>query len=105
MERPARNAITVWLSSPGPNVIFTDPVDAVAAEVERMEANGINKIIVLSHSGMPVDMRVAQEVEAAGGRALPCIVNVRFEQLLEQAVKLARRAGELDNQIQKRRKK
>ena len=50
------------LSSPGPNVVFTDPVDAVAAQVERMKANGINKIIVLSHSGMPVDMRVAEAV-------------------------------------------
>ena len=50
------------LASPGPNVIFTDPAEAVAAQVERMEANGINKIIVLSHSGMPVDMAVAKAV-------------------------------------------
>ncbi|MCP3970550.1 MAG: multifunctional 2',3'-cyclic-nucleotide 2'-phosphodiesterase/5'-nucleotidase/3'-nucleotidase [Rhodobacteraceae bacterium] len=50
------------LASPGKNVIFTDPAQAVAAEVERMEANGINKIIVLSHSGMVVDKRVAEAV-------------------------------------------
>jgi len=50
------------LASPGKNVIFTDPADAVAAEVARMEANGINKIIVLSHSGMNVDTHVAESV-------------------------------------------
>ncbi|MDF0600342.1 5'-nucleotidase C-terminal domain-containing protein [Psychromarinibacter sp. C21-152] len=50
------------LSSPGPNVIFTQPADAVAAEVERLQAEGINKIIVLSHSGLNVDKAVAAAV-------------------------------------------
>jgi len=50
------------LASPGANVIFTDPAEAVAVEVERLEANGINKIIVLSHSGMVVDKAVAAAV-------------------------------------------
>jgi 5'-nucleotidase len=49
------------LASPGPNVIFTDPVGAVQAEVEKLEAEGVNKIIVLSHSGYRVDQRVAAE--------------------------------------------
>ena len=49
------------LASPGPTIIFTDPVDAVQAEVERLEAQGVNKIIVLSHSGYGVDQRVARE--------------------------------------------
>ncbi len=49
------------LASPGPNVIFTDPVDAVQAEVDRLTAEGVNKIIVLSHSGYAVDQRVAAE--------------------------------------------
>ena len=48
------------LASPGPNVIFTDPVDAVQAEVDRLTEEGINKIIVLSHSGLPTDIRVAE---------------------------------------------
>jgi len=47
------------LASPGPNVIFTDPADAVASEVASMEEMGVNKIIVLSHSGYAVDMAVA----------------------------------------------
>ncbi len=50
------------LSAPGPNITFTDPVAAARAQVERMQANGINKIIVLSHSGMPVDLRLAEAV-------------------------------------------
>ncbi|WP_170337680.1 bifunctional metallophosphatase/5'-nucleotidase [Ruegeria arenilitoris] len=49
------------LASPGPNVVFSDPVPAVQAEVDKLTGEGINKIIVLSHSGYGVDQRVAQE--------------------------------------------
>ncbi|WP_109468230.1 bifunctional metallophosphatase/5'-nucleotidase [Albibacillus kandeliae] len=48
------------LASPGPNIIFTDPVDAVQGEVDKLTAEGVNKIIVLSHSGYKVDQRVAE---------------------------------------------
>ncbi len=48
------------LASPGPNVIFTDPVAAVQGEVDRLTAEGVNKIVVLSHSGYNVDQRVAE---------------------------------------------
>lgn len=49
------------LASPGPNVIFTDPVGAVQQEVDSLSAQGVTKIIVLSHSGYNVDKRVAAE--------------------------------------------
>lgn len=49
------------LASPGPNVIFTDPVGAVQAEVDKLTGEGVNKIVVLSHSGYLVDQRVAAE--------------------------------------------
>ncbi len=49
------------LASPGDKVIFTDPVDAVQGEVDKLTAEGVNKIIVLSHSGYSVDQRVASE--------------------------------------------
>ena len=49
------------LASPGENVIFTDPVAAVQGEVDKLTAEGVNKIIVLSHSGYSVDKRVAAE--------------------------------------------
>jgi 5'-nucleotidase len=47
------------LASPGPNVTFTDPVAAVQAEVDKLTEMGVNKIIVLSHSGYGVDLDVA----------------------------------------------
>ena len=47
------------LASPGPNVIFTDPSEAVQGEVDKLTAEGVNKIIVLSHSGYRVDQIVA----------------------------------------------
>jgi len=49
------------LASPGPNVIFTDPVGAVQAEVDRLTAEGVSKIIVLSHSGYETDKTIAAE--------------------------------------------
>jgi 5'-nucleotidase len=49
------------LASPGKNVVFTDPVQAVQGEVDKLTAEGVNKIIVLSHSGYVVDQRVAAE--------------------------------------------
>ena len=48
------------LSSPGKNIIFTDPSDAVQGEVDRLTDEGVNKIIVLSHSGYGVDQTVAE---------------------------------------------
>jgi len=48
------------LASPGPNIVFTDPSDAVQGEVDKLTEEGVNKIIVLSHSGYGVDQRVAE---------------------------------------------
>ena len=47
------------LASPGPNISFSDPVAAVQAEVDKLTEMGVNKIIVLSHSGYGVDLEVA----------------------------------------------
>lgn len=49
------------LASPGPNVKFSDPVAAVQGQVDALTAQGVNKIIVLSHSGYVVDQRVAAQ--------------------------------------------
>ena len=48
------------LSSPGQNIVFTDPVSATQGEVDRLTAEGVDKIIVLSHSGFPEDVRIAE---------------------------------------------
>ncbi|PTX57108.1 5'-nucleotidase [Litoreibacter ponti] len=47
------------LASPGPNITFSDPSAAVQGEVDKLTAEGVNKIIVLSHSGFAVDKVVA----------------------------------------------
>lgn len=47
------------LASPGKNITFSDPVQAVQGEVDRLTAEGVNKIIVMSHSGYLVDQKVA----------------------------------------------
>lgn len=49
------------LASPGDNITFSDPVAAVQGEVDKLTEQGVNKIIVLSHSGYGVDQRVAAE--------------------------------------------
>ncbi|MFK7879990.1 bifunctional metallophosphatase/5'-nucleotidase [Roseobacter sp.] len=49
------------LASPGDNITFSDPVAAVQGEVDRLSAEGVNKIVVLSHSGYRTDQRVAAE--------------------------------------------
>lgn len=51
------------LSSPGPNVIFTDSIEAVGAEVAKLTEMGVNKIIVLSHLGYGRDIALAQAVD------------------------------------------
>ena len=48
------------LASPGKNITFSDPVPAVQAQVNKLGAQGVNKIIVLSHSGYEVDKQVAE---------------------------------------------
>ncbi len=52
---------TSEMASPGDNISFGDPVSAVQAEVDRLMALGVTKIVVLSHSGYGVDQRVAAQ--------------------------------------------
>ncbi len=68
------------LASPGPNIVFTDPVGAVQQEVDALTAAGVSKIIVLSHSGYEVDKRVAAETTGVdvivGGHSNTYLSNV-----------------------------
>ncbi len=50
------------LASPGEKITFTAPADAVAGEIDKLKGMGINKFIVLSHSGFSVDKAVAAAV-------------------------------------------
>ncbi len=53
---------TPEISSPGPKIRFTDPVGAVRREIERFAGQGIDRIIVLSHSGYALDRQIAAMV-------------------------------------------
>jgi 5'-nucleotidase / UDP-sugar diphosphatase len=54
---------TVDTASPGPNVIFQDEIDSLAADVETLQAGGVNKIIALTHVGLPKDIDIAAAVQ------------------------------------------
>ena len=49
-------------SSPGPNVVFHDEITSLTEDVAALEAAGVNKIIALTHVGLPADMRIAASV-------------------------------------------
>ena len=48
---------------PGPTVDFTYEIEAVKVEVQQLRADGIKIILVLSHAGYEMDLRIAAEVE------------------------------------------
>ncbi|UYV36614.1 5'-nucleotidase C-terminal domain-containing protein [Rhodobacteraceae bacterium D3-12] len=53
---------TVDTSSPGPNVVFQDEIQSLAADVAALEAQGVTKIIALTHVGVHKDMEIAKNV-------------------------------------------
>lgn len=71
---------TVDISSPGGNISFEDASTATAKAVAALEAEGVNKIILLSHLGFPEDQRVAANVPGidviVGGHSNTLLSNV-----------------------------
>ncbi len=53
-------------SSPGDKVKFLDPKTSVQAEVDRLRATGVTKIILLSHLGYSKDIVLATELTGVG---------------------------------------
>ncbi len=49
-------------SSPGDGITFFDTANVVQPIVDRMQAQGVNKIILLSHLGVPRDKQVAAQL-------------------------------------------
>ncbi|WP_116083029.1 bifunctional UDP-sugar hydrolase/5'-nucleotidase [Tropicimonas sp. IMCC34011] len=47
-------------SSPGNTVIFSATVDAAQDEIDRLTEAGVNKIVLLTHVGLPEDRRLAE---------------------------------------------
>ncbi|MEL6957752.1 MAG: 5'-nucleotidase C-terminal domain-containing protein [Pseudomonadota bacterium] len=54
---------TVETSSPSDAVIFTDEAESLAADVATLEGEGVNKIIALTHVGLPRDTALAEAVD------------------------------------------
>ena len=71
---------TPELASPGDRITFLNPVPAVRAEVERLTARGVTRIIALSHSGYNEDLRIAAAVDGldviVGGHSNTFLSNV-----------------------------
>ncbi|HSW61882.1 MAG TPA: 5'-nucleotidase C-terminal domain-containing protein [Dissulfurispiraceae bacterium] len=55
METPA-------VYTPGPNVVFADPVVSIRKAVEALHSRGVTGIILLSHSGYDEDIALAKKV-------------------------------------------
>jgi 5'-nucleotidase len=53
---------TPYISSPGKTVVFKDPVESAQKYVKELEAQGVNKIVVLSHMGYENDKVLASKV-------------------------------------------
>ncbi|MFD1956571.1 S-layer homology domain-containing protein [Paenibacillus thailandensis] len=54
---------TVALSSPGEDIVFKDYAESTKTTIEALEAEGVNKIVVLSHIGYTFDQELAEEVD------------------------------------------
>ncbi|KAJ8366529.1 hypothetical protein AAFF_G00350830, partial [Aldrovandia affinis] len=50
------------LSLPGPHLVFEDEISSLQAQVDKLTALGIDKIIALGHSGFEVDKQIARKV-------------------------------------------
>ncbi len=53
---------TAGSSSPGPNLRFTDPLEATERAIFDLRRDGVRTVVVVSHLGLPADRRLAAEV-------------------------------------------
>jgi 5'-nucleotidase len=50
------------IASPGPNITIEDDIRTITAEVEKLQAEGVNKIIALTHVGYPRDKELIAKI-------------------------------------------
>jgi 5'-nucleotidase len=53
---------TAETSSPGPSVVFQNEIDSLSADVAALEAEGVSKILALTHVGLAKDTEIAAAV-------------------------------------------
>lgn len=54
---------TPFISSPGKNLSFSDPIASVQKSVDELTSQGVNKIIVISHLGYDADKTLAAQTK------------------------------------------
>jgi 2',3'-cyclic-nucleotide 2'-phosphodiesterase (5'-nucleotidase family)/subtilisin family serine protease len=50
------------ISSPGPNITFSDPLTSLQAAADELMAMGVDKVIALTHLGYDLDVVLAEQV-------------------------------------------
>lgn len=87
---------TVFLSSPGP-VTFQNEIEHLNEAVARLQGDGINKIILLSHMGFPRDQVIAASVDGlsliVGGHSHTLLSNTDEDAAGEYATMIASPSG------------
>jgi len=53
---------TAEIASPGPTVSFAEEIESLKADVAALQAEGVTKIIALTHVGLPKDLEIAAAV-------------------------------------------
>jgi len=79
---------TAFISSPGKNMIFGDPVRAVQKAVDELTGKGVNKIVLISHLGYDAD-----RVLAARTTGVDVIIGAHSHTLLGDWTTLGLSAG------------
>ena len=54
---------TVYISSPGPNVVFNNVIESAKSTVAALNGEGVDKIIALTHQGYSEDLVLAAAVD------------------------------------------
>lgn len=96
---------TAFLANPGDNVVFEDAVDKANETIEMLEAQGVDKIIALSHLGYQPDVELAGKVDGidviVGGHSHttltePVVIEKEEPTLIVQANEYLKYLGVLD---------
>jgi 2',3'-cyclic-nucleotide 2'-phosphodiesterase (5'-nucleotidase family) len=96
---------TTFLANPGDNIVFESAVEKANETIDRLEAQGVDKIIALSHLGYQPDLDLAEKVDGidviVGGHShtkldAPVVVEKAEPTLIVQANEYLKYLGVLD---------
>lgn len=96
---------TAFLANPGDYIVFEDAVEKANETIDRLEAQGVDKIIALSHLGYQPDLDLAEKADGidviVGGHShtkldAPVVVDKAEPTLIVQANEYIKYLGVLD---------